>query len=92
MFAYQPGYVEDYGAAHGISYGSLYNYDTQTPLVFYGPQFAAQQVERTVELTDVAATLARACAFSLPSSATGRVLHEAFPPGTPSPPQSQEIK
>jgi hypothetical protein len=78
MLAYEPGYVEDYGSAHGISYGSLYNYDAQTPVIFYGPQFAARRVERTVELTDLAATLARACGSVLPSSATGRVLYEAF--------------
>lgn len=88
MLAYEPGYVEDYGAAHGISYGSLYNYDAQTPLIFYGPQFAAMRIERTVELTDVAATLARACASALPSSATGQVLRQAFAP----PPQPQEMK
>ena len=78
MLAYEPGYVEDYGPAHGISYGSLYNYDAQTPVIFYGPQFAARRIERTVELRDVAATIARACAFALPSSATGKVLDDAF--------------
>lgn len=80
MLQYAPEYVEEYGTARGISYGSLYNYDAQLPVIFFGPQFNAEQVERTVEFTDIAPTLARACRIPLPSSSTGRVLTEAFPP------------
>jgi predicted AlkP superfamily pyrophosphatase or phosphodiesterase len=78
MLAYAPGYVEEFGAGRGVSYGSLYNYDAKTPLIFYGPQFMARRVARTVELTDVAPTLAQACGFPLPSSTTGRVLEDAL--------------
>src|SRR5262249_30421987 len=41
MLAYEPRAVERYGSGRGISYGSLYNYNVQTPLLFYGPQFRA---------------------------------------------------
>jgi hypothetical protein len=78
MLAYQPEYVEDYGAGRGISYGSLYNYDIQTPLCFYGPQFRAGVFESPVEAVDVAPTLARAMGAAPPSSSSGRVLGEAF--------------
>ena len=78
MLSYRPEYVEEYGQGRGISYGSLYNYDAQTPLCFYGPQFRAGRFERTVESVDIAPTLARAIGVANPSSAVGRVLSEAL--------------
>jgi hypothetical protein len=80
MLAYEPNAVEEYGAGRGISYGSLYNYDVQTPLLFYGSQFAARTMERPVELVDIAPTLARALRVAAPSSSTGRVLGDVFAP------------
>ncbi len=78
MLAYGPEYVEDYGLGRGISYGSLYNYDTHVPLIFYGSSFENQEFETTVESVDLAPTLARAAGTAWPSSATGRVLGEAL--------------
>jgi arylsulfatase A-like enzyme len=80
MLAYQPKAVERYGSGRGISYGSLYNYDVQTPLMLYGPQFRARAVERPVDSVDIAPTLARAMHVAPPSSSTGRVLAEVFAP------------
>jgi len=78
MLSYAPGTVEETGTRHGISYGSLYNYDTRVPLFLYGAQFGAQMIERPIELVDLAPTIARAAGLSAPSSATGAVLGEAF--------------
>ncbi len=78
MLSYKPGYVEDYGAGRGISYGSLYNYDARVPLFLYGPGFRPGIYERTVEPVDVAPTLASAAGFAPPSSATGTTLAPAF--------------
>jgi hypothetical protein len=78
MLAYGPEYVEDYGRGRGISYGSLYNYDTRVPLILYGAPFETQEFETTVESIDLAPTLARAAGTAWPSSATGRVLGEAL--------------
>jgi hypothetical protein len=80
MLAYEPKAVEEYGAGRGISYGSLYNYDVQTPLLFYGSQFVARAVERPVEPVDIAPTLARALRVAAPASSTGRVLGDVFAP------------
>jgi hypothetical protein len=80
MLGYEPNAVEEYGAGRGISYGSLYNYDVQTPLLFYGSQFRARTVERPVEPVDIAPTLARALRVAAPSSSTGRVLGDVFAP------------
>ena len=74
MLAYEPGAVERYGSGQGISYGSMYNYDVQTPLLFYGPQFRAHTVESPVDAVDIAPTLARAMRVAAPSSSSGRVL------------------
>jgi len=78
MLSYRPDYVEEFGAGRGVSYGSLYNYDACVPLCFYGPQFRAGTIARTVESVDVAPTLARVLCVSTPSSAVGRVLTEAL--------------
>ena len=78
MLAYGPQYVEDYGLGRGISYGSLYNYDTRVPLILYGAPFETQVFETSVESINLAPTLARAAGTAWPSSATGRVLGEAL--------------
>jgi arylsulfatase A-like enzyme len=78
MLSYEAETVEESGARRGISYGSLYNYDTSVPLFLYGAQFGAQVIERGIEPVDLAPTVARAAGLSLPSSATGEVLGEAF--------------
>jgi hypothetical protein len=66
MFAYEPGWVEDFGAGRGISYGSLYNYDCHVPLILYGPQFRTHTFEGP--------------GLACPSSSTGRTLGEALFP------------
>ena len=81
MLSYEPGAVEDYGAGRGVSYGSLYSYDTHVPLFLYGAQFGAKVIERTIEAVDLAPTIARAAGVGFPSSTTGQVLGEAFAPG-----------
>ena len=78
MLSYAPGYVENFGSGRGVSYGSLYNYDCRVPLIFFGPQFRPRTFEEPVETVDIAPTLARLTGIGYPSSATGRVLGEAF--------------
>jgi hypothetical protein len=78
MLSYRPEYVESFGLGRGVSYGSLYNYDTRVPLCLYGPQFRGGQFEQTVEAVDFAPTLARALGVAPPSSSTGRILGEAL--------------
>jgi hypothetical protein len=78
MLSYRPEYVEDFGQNRGVSYGSLYNYDTRVPLCFYGPQFRAGVHELPVESIDIAPTLARVMGVAAPSSSTGRVLGEGL--------------
>jgi len=81
MLSYEPETVEDFNAGRGVSYGSLYNYDTRTPLFLYGPQFGKKPIERAIEAVDLAPTVARAAGIAAPSSATGEVLAEAYAEG-----------
>jgi len=81
MLSYEPETVEDFNAGRGVSYGSLYNYDTRTPLFLYGPQFGKKLIERAIEAVDLAPTVARAAGIAAPSSATGEVLAEAYAEG-----------
>jgi hypothetical protein len=78
MLAYAPQHVEYYGDGRGISYGSLYNYDSLVPLILYGAPFETQLFETLVESVDLAPTLARVAGIGWPSSSTGRVLGEAL--------------
>jgi hypothetical protein len=81
MLSYEPEAVEDFGAGRGVSYGSLYNYDTSVPLFLYGPQFGKKPIERAIRTVDLAPTVARAAGIAAPSSATGDVLAEAYADG-----------
>jgi Type I phosphodiesterase / nucleotide pyrophosphatase len=78
MFSYAPGWAEEFGTSRGISYGSLYNYDSRVPLIFYGGAFRSRTYEEAVEAVDVAPTIARLVGLPFPSSSIGRVLGEAF--------------
>jgi len=78
MLAYSPQHVEYYGDGRGISYGSLYNYDSLVPLILYGAPFETQLFDTPVESVDLTPTLARVAGIGLPSSSTGRVLGEAL--------------
>ena len=78
MLAYSPQHVEYYGDGRGISYGSLYNYDSLVPLILYGSPFETQLFDTPVESVDLAPTLARVAGIGWPSSSTGRVLGEAL--------------
>jgi len=51
------------------------------PLFLYGPQFGKKVIERAIETVDLAPTVARAAAIGAPSSATGKVLVEAYAEG-----------
>jgi hypothetical protein len=78
MLSYAADFVEDYGQKRGISYGSLYNYDVRVPLFLYGPSFRSGSFETSIELVDVAPTLARVLGVASGSSSVGRVLGEAL--------------
>lgn len=58
------------------SSGSMYGYDTQVPLIFYGEALPRTRINRTVEQTAVAPTLAHILGVTEPAASEGTVLDE----------------
>jgi arylsulfatase A-like enzyme len=66
------------GTSTGTDHASPYTYDTHVPLAFYGLAFQPGTYRKHVEPIDLAPTLAALLGINAPSSASGRVLAEAF--------------
>jgi hypothetical protein len=80
---YRPGYIE--GAYNGgTTHGTGYAYDTHIPLLWYGwhiPKGAA--TTRSIDVTDIAPTVAALLQIQAPSGSVGQVIYELFEPVTP---------
>ncbi|WP_295940548.1 alkaline phosphatase family protein [uncultured Alistipes sp.] len=70
-----PGWIEEKERCVSSS-GSMYGYDTQVPLIFYGHGIASQRIKRRVDMTAVAPTVARMLEISEPAASEGQVLPE----------------
>ena len=70
-----PGWIEEQERCRSLS-GSMYGYDTEVPLVFYGTGAGQQHVGRSVDMTAVAPTLARLAGATQPAASEGKVLPE----------------
>ena len=70
-----PGWIEEEESIRATS-GSMYEYDTHVPLMFIGPKFFGQKVTRTVNMRDVAPTLAHIMQISRPIAAEGEPIPE----------------
>ncbi len=73
-----PGWIEEDNTKVSLS-GSLYDYDTHVPLIFFGAGIPAQRIERKVTMTDVVPTLARIMQITVPNASTGGILPEVVP-------------
>jgi arylsulfatase A-like enzyme len=82
MLAYEPEYVEAYGE-RGVSYGSLYNYETRVPAMFFGRAFRPRGTDTGCKLVDIAPTVAHLIGSPVPAASVGRVLYDAFAPDQP---------
>ena len=70
-----PGWIEERDRCHSSS-GSMYGYDTEVPLLFYGAGIAPQRIRRRVDMTSVAPTAARFLEISEPAASEGETLEE----------------
>jgi hypothetical protein len=90
LLAYDPYFVETYGDGRGTAPGSMYRYDTDVPLIFFGKPFRTAHFAATADATSLAPTLSIVAGIPAPSSATGVALTEAIvtapPVATPPPP------
>ncbi len=60
----------------GTSHGSPYFYDTNVPILFWGPPIGVHEVDREVHTVDIAPTLARAFGVAPPPGIDGVPLPE----------------
>ena len=64
-----------FGTGRGTTHGSPYEYDTNVPLLFYGPPWILPgRIDRRVEMSGVAPTLARLLHVPAPAASEGQVL------------------
>lgn len=71
----QPGWVEERENIRSHS-GSMYGYDTQVPLVLYGAGIAPARIDREVDMTSAAPTLALLLGVPEPEASEGTPLKE----------------
>lgn len=62
------------------SHGSVWNYDTDVPIIFYGKGIKQNYLGGEANLIDIAPTLAYLAGVQRPSAAKGRVLNEIIEP------------
>jgi arylsulfatase A-like enzyme len=59
----------------GTTHGSPYDYDTNVPLLFYGPTWILPgRIDKPVAVSDIAPTLARLLRVPAPAASEGRML------------------
>ena len=68
------------GRTNGTSHGTVYNYDTNVPVIFMGPQVKAQTFNQSAGVVDIAPTLARILNINTPINIDGRPLDYIFNP------------
>jgi hypothetical protein len=75
IFILEPGYLPKYAdteSAHkGTSHGSSFNYDTHVPLLWYGKGIQQQDVIRSLNITDISATLSHLLFLQRSGAMTG---------------------
>jgi len=72
-------FINDFdGLIVASTHGSPWRYDSYVPLVFAGPDIAAQTVNRRVHSVDIALTLSKLLGTKPPSGASGQVLLEVL--------------
>jgi predicted AlkP superfamily pyrophosphatase or phosphodiesterase len=80
IFILEPGYLpknsDSEKARKGTSHGSSFNYDTHVPLIWYGKNIKKQSIFRSVNITDISATLIHIMDLQRPGAMTGEPILE----------------
>lgn len=71
----KPGWYSGHGKT-GTTHGSWNPYDTHIPLLWYGAGIKKGQTHRTVNMTDIAPTLAALLHIQMPNGCVGQVITE----------------
>lgn len=70
-----PGVIEEREGVRSLA-GSMYGYDSRVPLIIHGTTETPQRIDRTIDLTALAPTLARLMGIGDPEAAEGKPLTE----------------
>lgn len=78
----EPGYLpkseDNERSRKGTSHGSAYSYDTHVPMLWYGADIPKQEVMRSLEITDITATLTHIMYLQQVNAMTGKPIVELF--------------
>ena len=82
VYLLQPGFLpksaDTEGAHRGTSHGSVFNYDTHVPVLFYGANIPKQEVFTPYQIVDIAASLVHLLQVQRPNAMIGRPMVELF--------------
>ena len=74
QYAFKPGWMPA-SSSSITTHGSPHPYDTQVPILVYGPKWVKSgRVDSRVEVADIAPTLARLLGVATPSASEGKPL------------------
>ncbi|MBC2839585.1 alkaline phosphatase family protein [Robiginitalea sp. SC105] len=76
LIVYDPGFAQY--SPTGSTHGTVHNYDTHVPLIFYGKGIPRGQLYRRTEIPDIAPTLAAMLGIAFPSGTTGEPIAEVL--------------
>lgn len=74
MVNLEPGWIEKDGKATGS--GSGYNYDTHVPLIWYGWEVKNSRIDKSIEVTDIAPTIAWILQITSPNACVGSPIYQ----------------
>lgn len=82
FYFFKPGYqgksAINNRTKRGTTHGSVYNYDTQVPILLYGHGIKHGTTVRRVKITDITPTLAELLNLQLPAGTIGQPIFEAI--------------
>jgi predicted AlkP superfamily pyrophosphatase or phosphodiesterase len=70
----EPGWVEKDG--NTTNHNSAYTYDTHVPLIWFGWKISRMSMSRSVDMTDIAPTIANFLNITAPNACTGKPILE----------------
>lgn len=71
-----PAWYSGYGPSTGTTHGSWNPYDSHLPLLWYGWGIPKGKTNRTIHMTDIAATLSALLKIQMPNGCVGHVITE----------------
>ncbi|HUH46270.1 MAG TPA: alkaline phosphatase family protein, partial [Arenibacter sp.] len=76
LIVYRPGIISY--STTGSTHGSPWNYDTHSPLLFYGKGIKKGSTVNRTEIPDIAPTISALLGMAFPSGATGQPIAEVL--------------